>query len=575
MTSDERSWKFDRPVIFLGEWCRHHDRKHIWSKMDAIVAEPYAIKPEEKEMGRELVVSLYNDIINELAIAMNQVHGTNHSTRYWNILLGPWLNIYIKMIINRYGALETVLNNYEISGVSVIEPDSYQLPVKSFLDFLLCLDDGSWNLALYSKILEYKGYYGLNVDYITGESTSFPCRNTSEKGVKPMLVSFLRKILSLFSRQDDAFIIRSYLSFKSEVLLQIMLGQVPQLWKSPELIDVPVDSSIRSKFSVSYVDHSDIYLYSRKLISEIVPVCYLEGYRQLVKKVKELDWPQNPKFIFTSNSFFLDEVFKVWTGMMVEKKVPYYTGQHGANYGTLYGFNIWTEFSTCDKFFSWGWELPLSTTEVIPAFNLKVANKKKRKSTTNDGLLLIERSPGRRDGPHDRYYEHILYQDYVFQFFRALPGAIQNKTLVRLHHGSSELCASDENLWKEKFPHIQIDLGFSSINKLISKNRLIVHAYESAGILETLALNIPTIAFWREGFDHIIPSARPYYELLVSVGIIAKSPEEAADHIEKYWDDIDKWWYSDSVQEVRKTFCDQYSRIIDHPIWTLKNLLTS
>jgi hypothetical protein len=32
-SSDERTWKFDRPVIFLGQWCLKHDRKHVWQNM--------------------------------------------------------------------------------------------------------------------------------------------------------------------------------------------------------------------------------------------------------------------------------------------------------------------------------------------------------------------------------------------------------------------------------------------------------------------------------------------------------------------------------------------------------------
>ena len=40
-TEDEATWKFDQPVIFLGEWCRLYDCKHIWQNMDAIVAKPY------------------------------------------------------------------------------------------------------------------------------------------------------------------------------------------------------------------------------------------------------------------------------------------------------------------------------------------------------------------------------------------------------------------------------------------------------------------------------------------------------------------------------------------------------
>jgi hypothetical protein len=48
-TADERTWKFDRPVIFLGEWCRIYDRKHIWQGMDAIVAAPYGLTQSKKD----------------------------------------------------------------------------------------------------------------------------------------------------------------------------------------------------------------------------------------------------------------------------------------------------------------------------------------------------------------------------------------------------------------------------------------------------------------------------------------------------------------------------------------------
>ena len=34
-TAIEETWKFDQPVIFLGEWCRVYDRRHIWQNMDA------------------------------------------------------------------------------------------------------------------------------------------------------------------------------------------------------------------------------------------------------------------------------------------------------------------------------------------------------------------------------------------------------------------------------------------------------------------------------------------------------------------------------------------------------------
>ena len=50
--------------------------------------------------------------------------------------MGPWLYSYTKMIINRYATLEAVFNNYEISGVTVIEPESYLLAMKNTLNLV-------------------------------------------------------------------------------------------------------------------------------------------------------------------------------------------------------------------------------------------------------------------------------------------------------------------------------------------------------------------------------------------------------------------------------------------------------
>ena len=40
-TPDEATWKFDQPVIFLNEWCRLNNRKHVWNNLDAVVLETY------------------------------------------------------------------------------------------------------------------------------------------------------------------------------------------------------------------------------------------------------------------------------------------------------------------------------------------------------------------------------------------------------------------------------------------------------------------------------------------------------------------------------------------------------
>jgi putative transferase (TIGR04331 family) len=91
--------------------------------------------------------------------------------------------------------------------------------------------------------------------------------------------------------------------------------------------------------------------------------------------------------------------------------------------------------------------------------------------------------------------------------------------------------------------------------------------------LETLSQNIPTLAFWQNDFDHLRDSAKPYYQLLVDVGIVHFSPESVAAKVNEIWNDVEGWWSESTVQEARKQFCNRYARVSQNPVQDFKKLL--
>jgi putative transferase (TIGR04331 family) len=303
----------------------------------------------------------------------------------------------------------------------------------------------------------------------------------------------------------------------------------------------------------------------------MIPNCYLEGYDNIYKNLKKIRLPNKPRFIFTSNAFSFNEYFKFWAAEKAESGVPYFIGQHGSNYGTLKGSEIWPEITTCDVFFSWGWS-EIYEVKTVRSFNLKVANEKKHFNPKGIGLL-VERGPGNHSVTHDHYYEHSLYQEYVFKFYEKLDCHIKNKVTVRLHRGSSELAASDLMLWNKKYPDTSIDDFSLPLKKLIQESRLVIFSYECSGFLECMALNIPTICFWRGGLNHLFDDAIDYYQMLENVGIFTNNAEKAASYVNMHWDDVNAWWNSIPVQEARGKFCDRYSRVVKNPTRMLANAL--
>ena len=126
-TADERTWKFDRPVLFLGEWCRLYDRRHIWQDMDAIVAAPYGLGQTKKDSDHTEARMMEDKLFLVLCEVLNQYHGLQHGKRFWRIILGHWLHRYVDVMLNRVKTLQQCLNVHQISGTTAYSYDHYSL----------------------------------------------------------------------------------------------------------------------------------------------------------------------------------------------------------------------------------------------------------------------------------------------------------------------------------------------------------------------------------------------------------------------------------------------------------------
>lgn len=578
--ADERTWKFDRPVVFLGEWCRLYERKHIWQAMDAVVAAPYGLGVAKKDADYAEARALEDKLFPVFFELINQHHGTQYGERFWRIILGHWFRRIVDVLLNRVATLEECLKIHEISGTTSYAGNHYTLATLDSYAAIWAFNDDRWNNALTIRILSLI------------DNVNFPIELVEEKSEVDVLLgfkfkalvekqSFKRKILkwsyqgiskinrSLVS-DKDAFIINSYLPVKEAIKLELALGQWPQMWGSSrfEIVEKP-DRLLRKELTKKFSSKSESNLerISRALLFELLPVCYLEGFVGLNKIVTQQPWPKSPKFIFTSNNFDTDEVFKLWTAIKVETGTPYYTGQHGNNYGTYRYMFPSIEETTAERFLTWGWVdgLPQHT----PAFVFKTSGRKAAQYNPQGALLLIEDMFYHRLETWDRCAERCNYFSDQVKFTRILLEDPFSKLIVRLHSSFKYNNPYEMEMWREVNPAIKIDTGKSSIRNLIANSRLVIHSFDSTGILETLSSNIPTLAFWQNGFDHLRESAKPYYQLLVDAGIVHLTVEEVAQKVNEVWDDIDAWWWNAKVQDARKKFCDRYAKQSKNPVQDL------
>jgi putative transferase (TIGR04331 family) len=575
-TALEKTWAFDRPVLFLGEWARLHARREVWQGLDAAVAAPVGMDLAQRRRDFESLQALADGLLQELTAALDAEHGIRHGERHWRIVLGHWLSRYLSLAFNRYQSVERALADYTIDATAVLDFDAYTLATQNSLSFLWASNDKVWNHVFYARALQHLGGPVPErraperqvTGYTMPEAAAAP-----RSGLRGRLVACARGLLPKLSRETDAVILDTHLSRANEVLLQLSLGQVPQLWSSPRPLATAVDVARRE--GLIEVSGEGFERFSRALLGEVLPTCFLEGYMPLRAAVDALPWPAKPDFIFTASSFDVDEGFKLWTASKVAQGAAYFAGQHGAGYGShLYMQTKYApELTASDAFLTWGWSN--GTPRTVPAFIFNAAGIKARRSIHDGGLLLVEASMLNQITHWDNYYEFGLYQEEQFRFAAALPEAIRRQLTVRLHGSHRKFEWADVQRWQERDPGVFIDTGTEAIGRQMEKSRLIVYAYDSTGILECLSLNIPVLGFWRDGLSHLSEEAQVHYRRLIDAGILLPGPEAVAQCVAELWDNIGPWWNSVEVQSARVAFCEQFARSSAHPVRDLKTLLVT
>jgi len=579
-TADIRCWPAGEPILFLGDWCELPVDKVLLRQFDYIIARPYGVSQYERSRDRLQIKELHSAISSELLLVLNNHHKTSFSARYWDIYIGPWLRVFTEILFNRWHTLHFVIENYNVKSTVFMQYSEEEIIPKDMTDFVEMYFFDGWNHIIYAEIIKYNNKVKCIESLESVFSDNVKLNTSKPYNIKETLKGMTTKIIDIFEKvvvsHNDGFIYGSHLSNKVELMLLVQLRQFPMKWKRRSVPDSAVDIKKRSLLLLDASKSKDFNSFIRSFIFKNIPTTYLEGYNQLREKTYAVPWPFFPKFIFTAYGHFEDDFFKLWAAEKVYHGAPYIIGQHGGNYGTakfVPNSNIEKfEIDVSDRYLTWGWKQNIS--KCYPAMALNMSGKRTVKSNPNGGAVLIQLNRDLRDTTWDETFFYKQYLNNQFSFVSNLPVNLQERLTIRLHGASNRLGWSEDKLWLDKFSSIDLDYGKENIKKLIKKNRLIIHSYNSTGILELLAYDIPTIFFWDINCWPIRNEALPYYEKLIDVGVFHLSPESAAYKVKEVWDDLDCWWSSSELQSARKMFCEQFANIPNNPVAVMTDALT-
>ena len=583
-TADKRTWKDDQPVLFLGEWCRLYNCKKDWDALDAEVA-PYHWNDREKLYRDFLYLrELYEELLADLAAALNNHHGTNHSLRYWRILTGPWLSYFVEILFDRWEMIQYAIQHYDISSTIVLEIPPDELIPTDMDKFVNYFVDDLWNHAIYGIIL--KDWTSIECETSPLEPQQLddrPTANPNRLGLKSQIRRLVTRRLvtnsisgmsPLLSRRHDALFVSSYMPRKEQWKLQLSLGQLPTSWRREPSPQIPANLEARKTITLPKTNNSQFESFARELIPYQIPTAYLEGYKAVENKVSKLGWPKQPKFVMTAVSHIADEVFKCYAANLVERGCPLVIMVHGGGGKLAYSSFQEIDIDASDLYLTWGWDY--DNPKVVPTVISKTIGKQRSVQNPQGGILLITYSLVRYSfslGAQPTYDQWLSgYQPEQFRFVKALPEHLQHQVSVRLYRDYGN---SQEARWQDNCPQVTIAPFSLPYETLLRENRLIVATYNATTFVETISLDIPTIVFWNPKHWELQPSAQPYFDRLKAVGIFHETPESAASKLAEVWDDVPGWWHQPDVQEALEYFRHRFARTVENPIQVLKEALST
>ncbi len=575
-TPDQTTWNFEKPLLFLGEWCSIYGKREELAQLE-IDQHSYHWEDRQKFADNYPVLeNIYEEKLAALSTSLNGIHKLNSNTRYWRMIIGPWLRFFIDAVYDRFELIRTVAETNCVDDTWI---HTYQLEnwiPSDFQEFYMQFRYDGWNHIIFSECIKSAGipYTQKDTELVRGIETKNK-QSSLRRFAKTLMNAYNAILPSRFNRVS---IVAAYIPIIKLIKLQRSLGQLPYISSPSVSVDNrTVDHAKRNLLFAGKTDTGFEKLLNR-LIVQLIPFAYVENFAALQKK-SIAAFPSNPKLIFTANAYQGDDGFKIWAAGHVLNGVPLVIGQHGGHFGI--GLLNQTEdhqVRIADVFATWGWT-DKKNKNIIPLPAMKLPSGPVFCNEKGDILLVSASYP--------RYFycyfstpiagQFVDYIDDQIRFCKSLKDSWKDMLKIRT---DADIFGWEIN---ERFKYSGLGESLDQSNEKLFdrlKNcRICVSSYNATVFLETLAANIPTVVFFDPNKYEIREEAIAAMNSLRAVNILHDSPESAAQFLNYLDSDISEWWNSKVVQETRQQFCLDYANTSENwmDVWTdfLRDIIKS
>ncbi|MGE4504012.1 MAG: LIC12162 family protein [Desulfovibrionaceae bacterium] len=548
----------DQEHVLLGPWCLcRNGHSPLDYRGHSCLPSPWGTLTALKEANR-YVLDVTSRLVESVARLANDLHGVNHSTRFWQLVLNGWPQEWLNLLLDIHTRLESTCSigplHARILPPTPIAFANYSHYARLFTNHHV------WAVVI-SDLLRHSRAF----DWISIKETlpmepgllEREMKTDSTPQVSPTLRPWLRRLHRHLAARTRCFFGHVYGIFpQHEVYLMTMADPMA-------LFRRPVHNS-RMRPEISLPEGATLDFEPKNSFEELIPALFPLHVPRKLYQYEEHAFRQKRIALGYHHYRAFDNEY--YYAHMCEQGGKWISVQHGCSYGMdrfpepNYEYGL-----LADEFITWGWGSPEDTPPCHPLPSPHLTYRRTAAPGDGSGILFMTTKL-------DSTYTHRLdRREYLIEhlpealgkrklFLQELGDSLRREVVFRPYASTSPQYDELTPL-KDAFPDLKIvssaEEGFI---QALDRSRLIVCDAPGTGLLMAMAMGVPCMAYIDPDRYAFTEAFRRTFDKLLAVEIVHTDPLSAARCIRRNHTAIGEWWNEPERQRILDECCIQWAR---------------